>query len=43
MAPYEKIEYDIYSNEYDEYMKTHLTVAEQGYLDVFKKEIKELE
>lgn len=29
--------------EYDEYMKTHLTVAEQDYLDVLKKEIKELE
>lgn len=28
--------------EYDKYMKTHLTVAEQDYLDVLNKEIKEI-
>ena len=28
--------------EYDKYMKAHLTVAEQDYLDVLNKEIKEI-
>ena len=29
--------------EYDKYMKTHLTTAEQDYLDVLNKKIEELE
>lgn len=29
--------------EYDKYMLEHLTIAEQDYLDVLNKEIKEIE
>lgn len=29
--------------EYDKYMMTHLTIAEQDYLDVLNKEIEEID
>lgn len=29
--------------EYDKYMKTHLTTAEQDYIEVLNKELKDIE
>ena len=29
--------------EYDKYMQTHLTTAEQDYLDILNKEIEEID